>query len=272
MSSRRSRSGGSVDAHDVEAVVEILRGSVPRGASRLEVAVGRGDDAHVDRDRLRVPPSRWTLALLEHAQELRLQRASGMLADLVEEDRAAVRPARSCPRFASIAPVNAPRSWPNSSLSSSVSGMRRAVDARRTAARARGCARWISSRDQLLAGAGLAGDEDVAVGRGRAANGGTHAMRGSAHADETCAAFQLVFANHRPGRATLDGARNLPLGRFGDQHEVRIALMNSLDQFVRRRRLRDFPPQLEQGSTDVPMSPGGVEQHSSIGHGALARG
>ena len=53
------------------------------------------------------------LALLEHAQELRLQ-IERQLADLVEEEGAAVG-LFDRPRLALTAPVNAPRTWPNSS-------------------------------------------------------------------------------------------------------------------------------------------------------------
>ena len=53
----------------------------------LEVAVGGGDDAHVDGQAARRADA-LHLAALEHAQELRLQ-LEGELADLVEEDGAA---------------------------------------------------------------------------------------------------------------------------------------------------------------------------------------
>ena len=46
-----------------------------------------------------------------------------MLADLVEEEGAAVGELELADLAASTAPVKAPRSWPNSSLSRSVSGM-----------------------------------------------------------------------------------------------------------------------------------------------------
>ena len=66
-------------------------------------------------------------AALEHAQEARLQRL-GQLADLVEEQRAAVGlPGRSPMRRAS-APVKAPRSCPNISLSIEILRQRAAVD------------------------------------------------------------------------------------------------------------------------------------------------
>ena len=58
------------------------------------------------------------LAVLEHAQQLHLH-AERQLADLVEEDRAAVGRLEE-PLRSRSAPVNAPRTWPKSSLSSSV--------------------------------------------------------------------------------------------------------------------------------------------------------
>ena len=56
---------------------------------RREVAVGRGDHAHVDLDRVRVADA-LELALLQHAQQLHLQRRAHR-PDFVEEQRALVR-------------------------------------------------------------------------------------------------------------------------------------------------------------------------------------
>ena len=87
-SSRRARSGGMVERQDVEPVVEVG----PEGAALArgdEVAVGRGDDAHVDLERLAAADA-LDLALLQDAQELGLHRQRHV-ADLVEEERAAAR-------------------------------------------------------------------------------------------------------------------------------------------------------------------------------------
>jgi hypothetical protein len=73
--------------HGVHPVVEV----VPEGAlfaHRLEVAVGRGDDPHVDSDLLAGADAGEALGL-EDAQERRLRRERE-LADLVEEHRAPV--------------------------------------------------------------------------------------------------------------------------------------------------------------------------------------
>ena len=62
------------------------------------------------------------------------------------------------PTLVSIAPVNAPRTWPNSSLSNSVSttAEQLIVTNRRAL---RGPSAVQRARHQLLAGAGLAGDQ-----------------------------------------------------------------------------------------------------------------
>ena len=79
--------GRHVDVDDVEPVVEVLaEGSL--ADLLLEVAVGRGDDAHVDLDRL-LAADALELALLEHAQDLDLHVLVD-LADLVEEEGALV--------------------------------------------------------------------------------------------------------------------------------------------------------------------------------------
>ena len=87
-SSRRARSGGSVDADHVEPVEEVFA----EGAFLDElpkVGVGRRNDAGVELDRLRFADA-LDLALLQRAQQLGLQRQRHQ-ADFVDEERAAVR-------------------------------------------------------------------------------------------------------------------------------------------------------------------------------------
>src|SRR5439155_1077824 len=62
-------------------------GSTSPAPRRVEVLVGGGDDAHVGPDRIAAADAR-ELALLEHAQELRLERERHV-GDLVQEERAA---------------------------------------------------------------------------------------------------------------------------------------------------------------------------------------
>ena len=87
MSSRRSRRGGSWMGMHVEPVEEVLP-EHPLRHRLLEVAVGGGDETHVDLEVARVayPPD---LALLDGAQQLDLEQGRD-LGDLVEEERAAV--------------------------------------------------------------------------------------------------------------------------------------------------------------------------------------
>ena len=89
MSSARSRSGGTRDRDHREAEVEVLAELVRRATRRRQVAVRGRDHAHVDPDRAAAADAR-QLALLQHAQQLGL-RARAQVADLVEEQRAAVR-------------------------------------------------------------------------------------------------------------------------------------------------------------------------------------
>ena len=132
-----------VHAGDREPVVEVLAEAAavdlaPR--SRLVAATTRTSTV----DRLGAADAADLLAL-EHAQELRLHRER-QLADLVEEDGAAVR-ALERAGVALVAPVNAPRSWPNSSLSISVRRDRAAVehDERALRARRRSCSASATS-------------------------------------------------------------------------------------------------------------------------------
>ena len=70
------------------------------------------------------------------------------------------------PRRSATAPVNAPRTWPNSSLSISSSGIAAQLTSTNVAV-APAAQRVDRPRDQLLAGAVLAVDQHAAVGRRR---------------------------------------------------------------------------------------------------------
>jgi hypothetical protein len=78
---------GDRDRDHVEPIEQVAA-EAPRLDLRLQVAVGGGDDAHIDLHR-RVAAHRTHLAVLEHAQELPLE-PDAHVADLVEEERAAV--------------------------------------------------------------------------------------------------------------------------------------------------------------------------------------
>ena len=117
-SSRRSRSGGRRTVRPSRRASR--SGAEAPGARRLHQRVLPGDDhPHVDRHRPRLA-QRLDLTLLEHAQQLRLQRKR-QIRHLVEQQRPPSA-LRKNPGLARSAPVNAPRRWPNSSLSASPSG------------------------------------------------------------------------------------------------------------------------------------------------------
>ncbi len=75
-----------VQGDDIEAVIQVVA-KLAEGDGGVEIAVGGGDDAHVHIHRLR-RAQRAHLALLQHAQQLDLQRQRH-IADLVEKQRAA---------------------------------------------------------------------------------------------------------------------------------------------------------------------------------------
>ena len=117
---RGARGAAAASRDHVEPVVEVLAEvALARSSAR-----GRGSWR---RRRARpplmgsLPPTRLELPLLEHAQELRLQARAASRRS--RPGTACRRPPARTPDPLPVAPVNAPFSWPNSSLSSSVSGM-----------------------------------------------------------------------------------------------------------------------------------------------------
>jgi hypothetical protein len=207
MSSRRSRSGGNLDRDHVQAVEQIFL--EPLFSDHLpQVAVGGGDDADVNLfGPLRA--ERLELALLQDTQQLRLQRrAHG--ADLVEEDGAAVserelaflgrRGARE--RAANVAEeLRFEERFGNGGAID--------PDQRHIALRA---AIVNRARDQLLAGAGLAGDQHRALGLGNAFRALDDFLHHAAAADdavvvELFVALAAQIAVFGPQSLMVDGAR-----------------------------------------------------------------
>ena len=141
-------------ANDVQAVVQVLAEQALAHAL-LEILVRRRDDAHVRLDRLvaadaverRRPPARAAGA----------SAVGRHVADLVEEQRAAFGLLEAAAPLR-CAPVNAPRSWPNSSHSSRSFGIAAVLIAMNGLRRARAVL-VQRARDQLLAGARFAGDQ-----------------------------------------------------------------------------------------------------------------
>ena len=95
------------------------------------------------------------------------------------------------PRRRATAPVNAPRSWPNSSDSISSSGMAAQLTSTNGPSRARRL-RVDGARDQLLARAALAVDEDAPVGRRRDGDLLAQLLDEAALADDLLAALELL--------------------------------------------------------------------------------
>ena len=144
-----------IELDHVQPVVQVLAEAAVR-EHRLEVLVRRREHAHVD-PLVLGGTERSHLVLLQHAQELGLQRQRE-LADLVEEDRAVVRLHEQA---VLVDPCIRERTLlvPEELALDEPLGHGREVHADERAVRAR---RVVVDRprDELLAGAALAGDED----------------------------------------------------------------------------------------------------------------
>ena len=155
MSSRRSRSGTRLDRKHVEPEIQVL--AKPAALHLLlEVAVGGGDHAHVDGAGALLADA-LEIALLQHAQQLALQLQRNF-ADLVEKQRAAVGELEAADAVAHRAGEGALDVAEELALEQFARD-RCAVDADQRPVAAR--AGFVDgARDQLLAGAGFAGDHD----------------------------------------------------------------------------------------------------------------
>ena len=137
-----------VDRHHVEPVEQVLA-KPPVRDHRLEILVRRGDHADVDLRGVSCRRPGGSRLLAATRSSLRLQRRRH-LADLVEEQRAAVASLEQARSRAAVAPVNAPFAWPNSSLSSSVSGSAAQLTATNGPAARAARAAWIARATSSL--------------------------------------------------------------------------------------------------------------------------
>jgi hypothetical protein len=196
MSSRRSQRGQD-DRHDAQAVEGVF--SEPSVSDqRRQILVGRGDDPdiHLDADR---PSDAPHLALLEHAQELRLHAGSD-LADLVEKARAAARRLQE-PLFVGQGPRERALDVAEELALEETLGEGAAVDGHErmvapTAHRVGG------SRDQLLSGSGFPLDEHRARGGSDPRDDPVHiehALRRAHHAADPGGILR-VLVDDRPVR------------------------------------------------------------------------
>ena len=150
-----------VDGDDVETVVQVF--AEPALTHHLqEVCVGGGDDADIDSDRPVVSDA-FELAFLQHPQQLGLQEAAHG-ADLVEKERPPVRRFQPSRPRGDGAGVGAADMAEQLGLEQGL-GHRAAVEGDE-AMPAPGAVVVNRLGRQLLAGAGLPGDEDGARARG----------------------------------------------------------------------------------------------------------
>ena len=205
MSSLRLRSGGSSTLHDAEAIEQILAEAL-LGDLGAQIAMRRRDDAHVDLA-IAGGAERLDLLAVERAQQLGCSSSGSSPTSSMNS----VPPCActNAPRARRVAPVKAPRAWPNSSLSISVGG---------TAAQSNttnGPLRALAARvDRLgahfLAGAGLAVDEDRHV-----ADGGARQQREElAH---------LQGASDEPAEAIAVGGRHRRAALAAQQLQLAVA-------------------------------------------------
>src|SRR6266853_1669001 len=150
--------GRDPDGKDVQPIEEVLTKPTTLD-SGLEIAVRRGDDTHIDGNRMSAPQA-FDLAFLKYAQQGDLG-LGGELPDFVQEDGAAVR---------GLEPPESPLE--GAGERSLVVAEQLGGDEGRGNGRAvhpdEGAARTARAlvdraRDQLLAGAGLAEDEDGGI-------------------------------------------------------------------------------------------------------------
>ena len=191
MSSRRSRSAGGMHPDDVEAMEEVL----PERAgayARFEVLVRRRDDAHVDPNR-HVAADPIELAVGQHAEQTRLE-LGRHVPDLVEEQRAAV---------GLLEPAETPGlgAGEGAALVTEELGLeqlardRGGIEGDERAARSRAVS-MQRPRDQLLAGARLAGDEHREVRSAEPPDCPEHLLHRGRRADDP-----RRRRRHRPGVA-----------------------------------------------------------------------
>ena len=120
MSSRRWRNGGREMDDDVEAVIEVLAKFL-LADGRFQIAMGGGDDADVERNVFLAAQALQTNFCCSTRSSLTW--VPGVMSPISSRK---IVPRWACskrPMRRACAPVNAPFSWPKSSLSSSVSGM-----------------------------------------------------------------------------------------------------------------------------------------------------
>ncbi len=185
-----------VQAHDVEAMQEIGAEFAARDL-RIQILMRRREHTCIRAQEL-APAEAIQLAGREHAQgAASAAAAAAVVADFVEGNSSCRRSACSNrPAWRRAAPVNAPTSWPNNSDSSSSAGIA-AVFSATNGLTPRADFTVQRTRDELLAGAGLAGDEHAEPARGDAPDRAEQLAHRRAAADELCLADGVLGHRHR---------------------------------------------------------------------------
>ena len=201
--------------------VEQILAELAVGDALLEIGVGRGDDADVDALRPRVA-DRQHLALLEEPQQLRLH-VERQVADLVEEERAADRGPQHAGLIGDRAGEAAAAVAEQLAVGQLARRARAVVGQEHVrAARRSGVNR---ARDEVLAGAALAGDQHGQVVALQPLNLIGDALHRGAGADESRAAAARAVARARPAPP--------PIGRSRAEHSSNPC--RSTAQSVRKR-------------------------------------
>ena len=177
-----------VDGDDVEPVVQVITEGA-RLHHRRQVAVRGRDQPDVDLDGARTAQP-FEFVLLQYTQDLRLG-IGAHVADLVQEQRAPVG------LFEAANPLlvgagERPLLVAEEFRFQQVLLKRRAVDLDEIARRAVGVV-MDGARDQFLAGAGLAADEDGGMAPGDLADDAEYRFEGAARADDAVEVVDVVL-------------------------------------------------------------------------------
>ncbi len=219
MSSRRSRSGGRRISTVLRRNSRSWRNRPAATSSRRSALVA--EMMRTSTVRVLRRADALELAGLQHAQQLRPAASSEMLAissrNSVPPSASSKRPTRSV-----LASVKAPRTWPNSSLSNTAFGEAAGVDRDQRLA-ARGGDGVERPRDDALAGAVLAGDQDVRVRRADALDQLEHRLHRGGLGDQDRARRRRAGSRSRPraaGRGAAPGASSTWVRRMASSRAL----------------------------------------------------
>ncbi len=210
-----------MQGHGGEPVIQILT-ETPRAHIGFEIAVGRGDHAHIDTDRT-IAAERPEFALLQHAQQLDLKGRAG-LADFVQEERAAIRLLEEANAILDRAGEGATLVAEELRFEQGI-GQRTAVFGDEGLG---GAAAFVmdGARHHFLAGTGLAGDQHGQIVRRDAGDQIAHCIERTArcthHAVQAKALARLVELG-------LDAALEDRLGGAQIEREALVFLLQAPD-------------------------------------------